>query len=197
MKIRKHAGFSLLEIAVVLAIITVISFAAIRSTQAVLRQTNVVSNLVAIKGSINKARAFALQNSVPVLFNCQNSRIYAVTDFDRDGIFGEENRDLVIGEALGTPVELTFSGVEMVSDSDSRLGTLDHWTGLVNGISGFPNDSFIVTPTGQVFSQAGAPTQGAFFVANKEEFCGAVFVTMLGELKMAIKEKDKNWTWSD
>jgi len=199
MAIPRQKGFSLIELAVTLVIITILAFTSIKAATPVVRETRLVSNLVAIKSSIIRARGRAIESSVRVLVECTNNEISAVADSDRNGTFGEVSEDVVIGEGLGNPVAFKFGGVEMVPDSDSRVAPpLTHWTGLTGPIENFPSDRFVINATGQItVPDGGDPVQGAFFLVNKDEFAGAVFVTMMGEIRIAYKQKDGTWTWSD
>jgi prepilin-type N-terminal cleavage/methylation domain-containing protein len=196
----KQRGFSLIELAVTLVIISILAFTSIKAAAPVVRETRLVSNLVAIKSSIIRARGRAIESSVRVLVECSNNEISAEADSDRNGTFGEVSEDVVIGEGLGNPVVLKFSGVEMVPDSDSRVAAppLAHWTGLAGPIANFPSDRFVINATGQIsIPDGGAPTQGAFFLVNKDGFAGAVFLTMMGEIRIAYRQKNGTWTWSD
>jgi len=190
-------AFSIIELVITLFILGLLAVIGIKLSTDVMRQTNVVSEMVAIKGSIQKARGEAIMSGVPVLFDYSGDEVLALADFDRDGTFGDRTEELVIGESTTDGLDFDFRGVEMVDSSDSALSQLDHWSGLLNGLSDFPNFEFVITPTGGIRQRDGAPAQGAIFIRNTDGFAAAVYVSALGDIKTAIKEDGGNWVWND
>lgn len=190
-------AFSMIEMVVVLALIAILLGIGYRLSTTVLRQSNVTTTLVTLKSSIQKARGFAIEKSVPVQFTFRNTQIYAVADLDRNGTFGDRFEELVIGEDIGAAVEMDYAGVNQVTVASGDVTAVSHWSGHANSLADFPAGTFIISPTGLIRSAGGAPLQGAYYLKTEDEFSGAIYVSSLGDIKTAIKEATGSWEWTD
>ncbi|MCB1042037.1 MAG: type II secretion system protein [Acidobacteria bacterium] len=190
-------AYSMLEVGIVLVLISILALIGFRMSDTVMRQSNLSAELMAIKGSIQTARGQAIANSLPVEFNFRNDRMYVVSDIDRDGTFGDKDEELIVGEALGAPVAFNYRGVRQTTVASGDVPAISHWSGHADDIDDFPAGRFYISPTGLVRADAGAPAQGAFYLLNSDGFAGAVYVSMLGDVKMAIREAGGGWEWID
>ncbi len=190
-------AFSLIELAIVLLLIAILLVVGYRLSTSVLRQSNLTSELVALKGAIQQARGNAIANSVPVRVSFVNDTILAEADFDRDGSFGDRIEELVVGEDVGVGVVFNYRGVNHTTVASGDVGAISHWSGHADDIDDFPNGTFIVSPTGLIRSAAGNPIQGAYYLITDDQFAGALYVSTLGDVKMGIKEATGVWEWTD
>ncbi|PIE02810.1 MAG: hypothetical protein CSA81_05690 [Acidobacteria bacterium] len=195
----KKTAFSLVELMVAIAIVAIITLLSVRVAAGVLGRSNLTSELVSIKGMVNQAKGFALTHGVPVLFTYGATGITAEADFDHDGSYGDAKKETVIGTWDDTgagavkPVDLDFDKVNF-----SYTETIDHWSGLLTGLTNFSNNKFVISPLGMIEGTAGSPTSGAIFLKTDDGFLGALYLSPLGDLKTAIKEPtEANWSWND
>lgn len=196
---KRNQGFSLIELMVVVVIAALLMALGVTWALPVLQQNKVVRELVTLKGSFQQARARAIERNAPVQFTFTGNVLHVLADYDRDGSFGDTTAELVIGESLTQGVEM---GDSKVHQTDSSIGPLNHWSGLaeVQAIPDFPNDQFIITPTGLIVDSVGQPLRGAFFLVNDDGFRGALYVSMLGDVKTALKQNAETatpWVWND
>lgn len=193
---RKLKGFSLIELMVVVVIVAMLMVVGVTWALPVLKQNRVVSQLVSIKGSFQQARARAIERNAPVLFTYAGNQLHVMGDFGRDGTFP----DLVVGES--STQGILYDDSQVKQTNSTVAGPLDHWSGLADlqAIPDFPGFHFIISPTGLIVDDAGHPIRGAFFLINDDDFRGALYISMLGDAKIALKQNGSSemlWTWND
>jgi prepilin-type N-terminal cleavage/methylation domain-containing protein len=192
-------GMTLIEILVSVAIVVLLATGIIKIATDIIGQNQAVSEAYALKGMILKARGFALERGVPVLFQASSAGYLAQSDFDMDGTWGDQDDELVIGErgASGfAPVALSHNKVSF----NPSPSTFSHWSGLGSPIGPFPDDEFIVSPLGVIRANDGseAPTTGAFFLKTDKDFEAVLYLSALGDMKVGFREQGgTEWSWND
>ena len=196
--LKKQRGFSLIELMVVIGLVAIVAALSVKISIDVFAKSNVVTQAVSIKGMINQAKGFAMANGVPVLFDYSGNEILALADFDFDGSFGDKKEEVVLGtwDVPLKGVDLNFQRVSFkYSDVD-----ITHWSGVQVPSENFVDSQFVISPLGHIKDPSGShgPVQGAIFVQNETGFLAAVYLSMLGDVKTAIKEPtETTWSWND
>ena len=198
-KNRRFRGISLLEILVAIAILILVAAVAAQSTGTTLRRQQMINHLRWYKATIVRARSRAIETTSPVRFQrtLSTNHVQAVLDTERTGDFSV-TQTVVDGDS-------PYEHVQSVTFGDSGLPALPHWTGLASqgSVSEFPNDRFVILPDGRVFGGNPATNRSGtfFFKTDNDDMFGAVHVTAMGEIKMAIfyegQEDSNDWDWTE
>ncbi|MDJ0835108.1 MAG: hypothetical protein QNK37_01245 [Acidobacteriota bacterium] len=205
---RNRPGFTLVELFATLAIILFVMSVAWYQVSPTVRRNEVLNNNRYVRAAVIRARATAIEYTQPVqLTLTAGNGILIQRDPTRDGNW--DDAVLVQGRNVGAAVEAEPSPYNKISRVDiSTVRSLPHWTKLVSqgNVGAFSSSNIVILPDGNVW--AGNPLQPSsgtwFFVDDRESYNGAVHVTAMGEVKMAIISKDSDgggdyngWTWMD
>ena len=200
--LKKQRGFSLIELMVVIGLVAIVAALSVKISIDVFAKSNVVTQAVSIKGMINQAKGFAMANGVPVLFDYSGDQIRAMADFDQNGSFGDDGKEVVLG--TWDSGSSTVKGIELkfkrVSFNYTPLELIKHKSNVQLASDNFVDDQFLISPLGNIKSPLGthAPVQGAIYIQNESGFLAAVYLSMLGDVKTAIKEpSETEWSWND
>lgn len=211
---HNRKAYTLVEIMIVVTIISILAVISYRSSTGVMRKSTLVGQAVGIKGSILKARARAIEKTVQVKVDLTDGNFLALADLDRGGFFGQNGmglddiNELVVGNSVTEGIDFEAKKVDVipVNDSDLGSGSIPHPSGaysidpaMASGYSTFPNDEFLVLPSGIIVSPANTstPISGTIFMKTSDgEMLALIHVSALGEVKVAVKQKfETEWVW--
>lgn len=197
-KPRPIRGLTLVELSVTMALVAILALIGVRSGTKVLREARLTNQLVSLKGAFQQARGRAIQDRVNVLFSfTDDGLLLAIADSNRNKLFNDADDEMILGEGDFQPIDMDSAGVETVADDASGRPVLDHASQLKSDLRNFPNDQFVITYEGLVKDTLGDFVDGTFFVHTRDGLYGAVYISPMGEARIAYTDYQGNWTWSD
>lgn len=182
------AGFSIVELMVVVAIIVLVASIGVALMGTSIQRNQVFNQLKYVRSSFMKAKANAIEFTAPVRLTIDSEgAILAVRDANRNGDFADEPV-LVIGKSATEGEPSSFS--QVLPDPSHGGQDLPLWfqEGEFSGhkVTTFTDGGLVILSSGRVTDYSLNPKSGTFFFKSKDgETFGAVHITSMGEVKLA------------